>query len=458
MSGHERGIVLSEWQTLDPTNCDALQGFFLDESQATSTTIQTLHDSRLIRLTELRHGLRVQAFSHVGRLKVGNLSITVLPKLPGTSMLNLLRYAYGFRNLRLLSNSPQFMEPCGFEDLLVAQLNVEAQELISRGLRRSYVPRDERLSSPRGRIDVGRLARDGGLLTATLPCRHYPRIENTKLNQVLRAGLELAGSMASGLMLRRESRRLALLMEESVSSVQLNAARLAEAERSLSRLTESYAPALSIIRLLFNSQGVTLEDRSQADRLPGFLFDMNAFFQHLISRFLRDNLPGYEVVDEQGLKQMMRYDPDYNPQRRPSPTPRPDYAVKQNGRVLTLLDAKYRDLWQRSLPREMLYQLVVYAISQPQRPIASILYPTAERQAKESRINIQNPVRGTKLGQVCLRPVSLQRIEELVSSDTRQVKELRTPEARRLAFGAAAATADVADAWMFDLRGKVDFV
>ena len=54
-----------------------------------------------------------------------------------------------------------------------------------------------------------------------------------------------------------------------------------------------------------------------------------------------------------------------------------DYAIKQDGRVMTLLDAKYRDLWERPLPRDMLYQLVVYAISQPTNPVASILYPTA---------------------------------------------------------------------------------
>ncbi|WP_149752556.1 hypothetical protein [Rubripirellula obstinata] len=109
--------------------------------------------------------------------------------------------------------------------------------------------------------------------------------------------------------------------------------------------------------------------------------------------------------------------------------------MKQNGRVLTLLDAKYRDLWQRSLPREMLYQLVVYAISQPHRPIASILYPTAERQAKESRINIQDPVRGTKLGQVCLRPVNLQRVEQMLSTNDHQGRADRYAEAHRLAFG-----------------------
>lgn len=116
------------------------------------------------------------------------------------------------------------IEPCGFEDLLVAQLNAEAQELRARGLRRSHIARNEHLASPRGRIDIQQLALDGGRITATLPCRHYPRIEDTLLNRVLVAGLTLAASLANNIALRRESTRLAAQIEELVSPINLTAA------------------------------------------------------------------------------------------------------------------------------------------------------------------------------------------------------------------------------------------
>lgn len=428
-------ITLSEWETLSPENCPALAGLSFDHSIGSRRVVDDLNSSQKLKLTELRDGIEISSFSHVGRIRIGQLQITVLPKLKTSSLLRLLRYAFGFRRLNLISESTHLYDRCGFEDLLISQLNAEAQELISRGLRKSYVRMDDRLDSPRGRIDINRLALDGGTVTATLPCQHYPRIEDTFINQLLMAGLQFASRLASLVDLRRESRKLASLMEEQVSAVKLDSNIFDRYERERNRLTAAYHPAISIIRLLFEGQGIALEGRQNTQLLHGFMFDMNTFFQALLSRFLSDNLSDYTVRDEHGLKGMMRYHPDFNPKGKQSPTPRPDYAVMSQGQLLALLDAKYRDLWEKPLPREMLYQLVVYAISQRESPRSAILYPTTDVLAKESRINVSDPVFGKHMGQVCLRPVNLNRIEELVSAETAAVRRDRIAMASRLVFG-----------------------
>ena len=428
-------ITLSEWETLGPDKCTDLAGRFLDVSPGTRHVVERLNDSNFLGLTELRHGLQIKAYSHVGRIRIGDLSITILPKIKGTSLLSLVRYAYGFRRLNLISDSTHLVDQCGFEDLLISQLNVEVHELISRGLLRAYISTSERLSSPRGRIDLTRMALDGGTVTATLPCQHHPRVEDTLLNRVLMAGLRLAASLASVVDLRRESRRLASLMEEQVSSVHLDGVMLDRATRQMNRLTAAYSSALSIIRLLVEGQGVVLEGQTTTTMLPGFLFDMNAFFQALVSRFLRENLPGFTVRDEHALKGMMRYNLKFHRPKWKSPTPRPDYVVTQQGAIRSILDAKYRDLWVKPLPREMLYQLVVYAISHHQCPQSSILYPTTDALAKEARIDVTDALFGKHLGQVCLRPVLLPSLVKMLASNTAQTRRDRESVARSLAFG-----------------------
>jgi 5-methylcytosine-specific restriction enzyme subunit McrC len=250
------------------------------------------------------------------------------------------------------------------------------------------------------------------------------------------AGLRLASIMASTVHLRCESLRLVSCLEEKVSSIRLDRIVLERVEREVNRLTKAYSPAIAIIRLLIEAQGIVFEGQNTKTTLPGFMFDMNTFFQVLVSRFLKDNLLEYSVYDEVGLKGMMRYSPMFNPQRRISPTPRPDYVLTNQGKIVSILDAKYRDLWERQLPSEMLYQLVVYAISNPKLPQSSILYPTTNAQSKEARINITHPVSGKFIGQVCLRPVHIPTIVELVATKNSQRRRDSQNYAKLLAFGA----------------------
>ena len=423
------GITLQEWETRSADTETILADRRLTpEAQAVA---KSLSKANMLRVSELRSGLSIQSYSHVGKVRLGDFEVTVVPKLPQPSLLNLLRYAYGFRQLRLFSSATQSLEETGFADLLVSQLNAEVGELIARGLHRNYLSQRDYLASPRGRIDIQQIAADGGLIQARLPCHYHSRVEDTLLNRVLLAGLKMAAGLASDLHLRRDALRLAATFADTVQVIVITSAVLAQLSNSLNRLTTSYEPAIRLIQLLSESQGVALEDAATTGNLPGFLFDMNRFFQALLSRFLHDHLDRYVIKDEYRMTDMMRYLPGFNPRNRHSPALRPDFVLLQGHRIRAILDAKYRDLWERSLPNNMLYQLTIYATTHPQH-VATILYPTVERRATESRIALREPIYGTEIGQVQLRPVVLPLLEALINERSAGEK---ASYANWLAFG-----------------------
>jgi 5-methylcytosine-specific restriction enzyme subunit McrC len=139
------------------------------------------------------------------------------------------------------------------------------------------------------------------------------------------------------------------------------------------------------------------------------------FFQSLLSKLMKENLEGYTVRDEYTLHELFAYTPGFNPERRYAPKPRPDFAVMKGSKVICLLDAKYRDLWETKLPGEMLYQLSIYAVSGIGNSTAKILYPSMSPQAKLQKIDIKNPATGNKYAEVMLQPVWLTQVAQLIN-------------------------------------------
>jgi 5-methylcytosine-specific restriction enzyme subunit McrC len=251
------------------------------------------------------------------------------------------------------------------------------------------------------------------------------------LNTVLRAGLELGARLAQDTALKGAVRGLVAQLGYDVGTVRLDEALLRRAFRALDRLTRAYEPALRLIEVLLACSAMSLEGE-ETTALRGFLFDMNRFFQALVGKLLRENLEGLTVDEERGLA-MMRYLDGFNPRRRRAPTPRPDFIVREDRKAVAILDAKYRELWEKDLPREMLYQLAMYALAQGRGATAAIVYPTLSAAAVEAVIEIVEPIERRPVGRVALRPLVLPELVAAIRSGERT--KASQGIARRLALG-----------------------
>lgn len=430
-------INLTEWESRSSGTDHRLIGLTLGGNPAIQQLAERLTTTGRLEILELARGLEFHATSYVGRVTLGDLTITIHPKLKGAPLLNLLRYAYGLRDFEVIESAGYSFEAWTFQDLLIHQLAVEVNELVVRGIHRNYQHQEDDLTSPRGRINFTHYLRTVQNATATLPCTYHPRIEDTPLNQVLLGGLIFASRQVGDLDLRTRLHHLARILGTTVTRKRLNAAALTKAWHAIDRRTTAYRAAITLIELILADDGLSLGGTPDQIRLPGFLFDMNRFFQTLLSRFLGEYLEGFTVEDERKLSHLFAYDPNRNPKRRQSPAIRPDFLILEKGHIVTILDAKYRDLWEKSLPREMLYQLAVYALGQPGRAKqAVILYPTLNPVACDQVINIFQPLQtGTSQGEVILRPVNLLGLDTLLRDKSPQATRHKKALAHRLTFG-----------------------
>lgn len=440
-------VRMTEWSSAGPDTLGVeLRGLSFDSHPRAAKKAVDLARFGVVTVVERRHGLAIDTKSFIGRLRLGPLDLTIVPKISWDRWLVLVTFALRLRGLlRGDRVDASRVDELALRDLVFLELLSETRDILGRGLHRDYVVRRANLASPRGRVDFARLASDGGLISSALPSRYTRRSDDSSLNRALLAAMRYTAGRAQDSKLRGDAARLARELDRTVTRLSFDRSLLQEAQATIDRRTRRYLPALTLMELLLNGESITLEEAGQQRtvEITGFAIDMNMIWQRLLGRVLSEWVEGFTVEEETRLRHVFRRNEMY-PYRGRTPTPRPDFAAFRGSVLVGYLDAKYRDLWSKSLPREMLYQLAVYAVAQG-GGVVTILYPTDSDEAREQRIDLQDPLGGERRATVALRPVKLGLLERLISAPPTDASR-----DRRAAFAGALLSGGSQGAIQFD--------
>lgn len=298
-------------------------------------------------------------------------TITVRPKWPVASLLELAAFAYGLDAPPELPREEAMVEQSGPADWLALLLTSQVERLLAQGIRQGYCDVDDELPYVRGRIDFGAL-RPGREKPCLVPCRFSDFVVDTIENRIVRGTMELLATAPLCASVRRRLRDT-LSAFVQVRLVPVTAQMFDRVH--LDRLNAHYRPALELCRLALENAGVELRPGEVAG--SAFFFRTSEVFERALGRALEE--ASFENVNWQ---------PTYGDRIRVlSGGPpwsvgfRPDFVIGPRSAPRLVVDAKYKrptsSHWEteRFLASD-LYQAFTYAAAL--RVSVVLVYPQVE--------------------------------------------------------------------------------
>ncbi len=332
-----RPLDLREYETSNPealsvTERDALGGFVsVKPAPGTETEYHLTPEST------------------VGVLEIGDLSVSIRPKLPVSRVLYLASYAIGqigFREERFdYADEPTLVEA------LVPAFAAAARRAFSRGLLHGYRTEEDSLQTVRGRIRIDDQIRRRFGIPVPLEVRYDDFTVDVLPNRLVKA----AAFCLLGLRIHTPSRvKLADVLSnlEDVRLVEFSSGALPEVR--FDRLNEHYREVVELSRLILRH--TSIETKRGSVRASGFLVDMNVVFQEFVTRALRQALGLSERTFPSDKRLPKVWLDEANSVRL-----KPDLTWWDRHECTFVGDAKYKKIDDKRVPNADLYQLLAYA-------------------------------------------------------------------------------------------------
>ncbi len=313
--------------------------------------------------------------STIGALELGDLSVSIRPKLEISRVLFLASYAMGEVDLR--EERFAFEEADTLTETLAPAFVSAARRAFARGLLHGYRTEEEALHTVRGRILVAEQLRRRFDRPLPVEVRYDEFTEDILANQLVKAAAVLLGQMRIRHAPSRGGLRWVAAMLDNVSRVSFPPKEVPDIQ--FDRLNEHYREVVALSRLILRH--TAFETDRGGLRAPGFLMDMNKVFQGFVTRALREELGASEHTfrsDDRTPRVTLDEGGDIRL--------RPDLSWWE-GRTCTFVgDAKYKNIsGGREVPNADLYQLLAYATALD-LPGGLLIYAKGEAQPAEYQV------------------------------------------------------------------------
>ena len=332
-----RPLDLREYETSNPealsvTERDALGGFVsVKPAPGTETEYHLTPEST------------------VGVLEIGDLSVSIQPKLPVSRILYLASYAIG--QVRFREERFDYADEPTLVEALVPVFAAAARQAFSRGLLHGYRTEEDSLQTVRGRIRVDDQIRRRFGIPVPVEVRYDDFTVDVLPNRLVKA----AAWCLLGLRLQTDSRvKLAGVLGnlEEVDLVEFPPGVLPEVR--FDRLNEHYREVVELSGLILRHTSIETERGSV--RAAGFLVDMNVVFQEFVTRALRLALG----LSERTFRSDTRI-PNIWLDEADNVRLKPDLTWWDGHECTFVGDAKYKKVKDDRVPNADLYQLLAYA-------------------------------------------------------------------------------------------------
>jgi 5-methylcytosine-specific restriction enzyme subunit McrC len=295
-----------------------------------------------------RHAIRTMQY--VGYIALPNHIISISPKIPGISFLNMVRYALQLPEIRLEELYVSDKKQPNYYDILVRFLLQELELILQRGLYNNYSNYEDNLTCIRGKILFKEQVTYNYNREDKVFCSFSELTPDVLENRIIKYTLfyllqcrfleEDIDAKLIEYYKRLDQIELAPVYADTFKSI------------SYSPLNDHYRPILKLCELLLTESSLDLENIGDKTAIS-FTIDMNRLFEAFVANLL------IERLGERNVKLQQTEYPEVKGNKLKV---RLDIEVLQNGIPAIILDTKYKEFAEEPDIAHVA-QLSLYSIS-----------------------------------------------------------------------------------------------